>query len=430
MPSVWCAVRLYDILIRSGEDLRPLPFDERRRHLEIWFGEQQPVRMDLSDLVPFDSWEELAGQRSENLTVGVEGLMLKRSDSAYLPGRPKGPWFKWKRDPHLIDAVLMYAQRGHGKRSSFYSDYTFGVWRGKEIVPVGKAYFGFTDEELQQLDKWVRNNGTERFGPVRAVKQELVCLRSRLKDCSAPRATSRASLCGFPASHASAGTNPPPKPTSSKRSKQSCRGKPSRSGALRGCREDTGTDQGASAGPLGDTLPEWAADHVRGAGCRERITEVRETGEVDEGSRHQYKLLNSRLGGIHELRQERDKKRDTLRIERSHDKRGARHLARYRGRTLFDRAEFPECLHQGADAKPDEIGRTDPFQDGEQCRRGGEQRTKAASDTVIARASPVMTPATVGRIACFPSRSEWAMTSRTVGPGTSNIMVEATMNAR
>ena len=100
--------------------------------------------------------------------------MLKRGNSAYLPGRPKGPWFKWKRDPQLIDAVLMYAQRGHGKRSSFYSDFTFGVWREGEIVPVGKAYFGFTDEELQQLDKWVRDNSIERFGPVRAVKQELV----------------------------------------------------------------------------------------------------------------------------------------------------------------------------------------------------------------------------------------------------------------
>ena len=102
--------------------------------------------------------------------------MLKRWDSAYVPGRPKGPWFKWKRDPHIIDAVLMYAQRGHGKRSSFYSDYTFGVWTGSEdapeLVPVGKAYFGFTDEELREIDRFVRNNTTERFGPVRAVRAE------------------------------------------------------------------------------------------------------------------------------------------------------------------------------------------------------------------------------------------------------------------
>ena len=99
--------------------------------------------------------------------------MLKRADSPYLPGRPKGLWFKWKREPRLIDAVLMYAQRGHGKRSSFYSDYTFGVWRagatGDELVPVGKAYFGFTDEELVEIDRFVRRNTINRFGPVREV---------------------------------------------------------------------------------------------------------------------------------------------------------------------------------------------------------------------------------------------------------------------
>jgi len=106
----------------------------------------------------------------------VEGVMLKRRDALYLPGRPKGQWWKWKRDPHIIDAVLMYAQRGHGKRSSFYSDYTFGVWTsgesGDELVPVGKAYFGFTDEELLQIDRFVRRNTTEKFGPVRHVVHE------------------------------------------------------------------------------------------------------------------------------------------------------------------------------------------------------------------------------------------------------------------
>ena len=95
--------------------------------------------------------------------------MLKRKAAPYVPGRPKGEWWKWKRDPFLIDAVMMYAQRGHGKRSSFYSDYTFGVWRDDEIVPVGKAYFGFTDEELKRLDKFVRDNTVDRFGPVRQV---------------------------------------------------------------------------------------------------------------------------------------------------------------------------------------------------------------------------------------------------------------------
>jgi len=102
--------------------------------------------------------------------------MIKRRRAPYLPGRPKGEWFKWKRDPYLIDAVLMYAQRGHGKRSGFYSDYTFGVWRGEngtgELVPVGKAYFGFTDEELKRIDQFVRDNTAERFGPVRAVRAD------------------------------------------------------------------------------------------------------------------------------------------------------------------------------------------------------------------------------------------------------------------
>jgi DNA ligase-1 len=106
----------------------------------------------------------------------IEGIMLKLRTSPYLAGRPKGPWFKWKRDPHTVDAVLMYAQRGHGKRSSYYSDFTFGVWNGpvgeSELVPVGKAYFGFTDEELRQLDKYVRDNTVERFGPVRSIRAE------------------------------------------------------------------------------------------------------------------------------------------------------------------------------------------------------------------------------------------------------------------
>jgi DNA ligase-1 len=121
----------------------------------------------------------LAELREQMRQDGIEGLMLKRADSAYLAGRPKGPWFKWKRDPLLADCVLMYAQRGHGKRSSFYSDFTFGCWRTRPRAsasspPVGKAYFGFTDEELRWLDKWVRDHTTKRFGPVREVSQELV----------------------------------------------------------------------------------------------------------------------------------------------------------------------------------------------------------------------------------------------------------------
>lgn len=168
-------VHLYDLLFDGDEDIRGLPLIERRRKLEAWLARNPNTRLDISPLIPITSWEELARIRIQGAEVqGHEGIMLKRKDSTYQAGRPKGPWFKWKRDPRLIDAVLMYAQRGHGKRSSFYSDYTFGVWKGNEIVPVGKAYFGFTDEELLQLDKWVRNNTLNRFGPVREVKKELV----------------------------------------------------------------------------------------------------------------------------------------------------------------------------------------------------------------------------------------------------------------
>ncbi|HEX8165385.1 MAG TPA: cisplatin damage response ATP-dependent DNA ligase [Beijerinckiaceae bacterium] len=174
-------LRVYDILAEGEEDLRGLPFAERRRRLKALVDRLKSPRIDISPLVPFKTWEELAAARADPASVGagedadaIEGCMLKRADSVYVPGRPKGPWFKWKRDPYLVDAVLMYAARGSGKRSSFYSDYTFGVWRngevGEELVPVGKAYFGFTDEELRQLDRWIRNHTMNRFGPVREVE--------------------------------------------------------------------------------------------------------------------------------------------------------------------------------------------------------------------------------------------------------------------
>ena len=126
--------------------------------------------------IAFADWDALDRLRKSPPHPVIEGVMIKQRRSPYLAGRPKGPWFKWKRDPHTVDAVLMYAQRGHGKRSSYYSDYTFGVWSGpiedSALVPVGKAYFGFTDEELRQLDKYVRDNTVERFGPVRSVRAE------------------------------------------------------------------------------------------------------------------------------------------------------------------------------------------------------------------------------------------------------------------
>jgi len=173
-------VRLYDILLDGETDLRPLPFDMRRQYLEKWFHTHPRPRFDLSPLIPFAGWEELTAIWTGARGLAIEGLMLKRADSPYLGGRIKGRWFKWKRDALTIDAVIMYAQRGHGKRSSFYSDYTFGCWRatedgtGMELVPVGKAYSGYTDEELLLLDKWVRDHTVNRFGPVREVTPGLV----------------------------------------------------------------------------------------------------------------------------------------------------------------------------------------------------------------------------------------------------------------
>jgi ATP-dependent DNA ligase len=168
------AVRLYDILREGGEDLRPLPFRDRRQRLEAWYRREARPRLDLSPLVPFSDWEELAALRDGARARGIEGLMLKRADTGYVAGRPRGPWFKWKRGALTLDAVLMYAQRGHGRRSSFYSDYTFGAWRDAALVPVGKAYSGYTDEELRRLDRWVRDNTVRRWGPVREVAPLLV----------------------------------------------------------------------------------------------------------------------------------------------------------------------------------------------------------------------------------------------------------------
>jgi DNA ligase-1 len=172
-------VRLYDALLIDGEDLRPLPFIERRRRLERWHAEVRPPRTDVSELIAVADKEELHRIWRETRGAGIEGLMLKRRASPYLAGRPRGHWYKWKRAPITLDCVLMYAQRGSGRRSSYYSDYTFGAWKelpdgSLELVPVGKAYSGYTDAELIVLDRWIRNNTVERFGPVRAVRPALV----------------------------------------------------------------------------------------------------------------------------------------------------------------------------------------------------------------------------------------------------------------
>ncbi len=172
-------VRLYDLLIAEGEDLRAHAWEQRRASLEAFMPRLDPARFDLSELIPAANLDDLAEIRGRARDDAIEGVMLKRRDSLYVAGRRTGLWYKWKRDPLLIDCVLMYAQRGSGKRSSFHSDFTFGCWngdpdQGAELLPVGKAYFGFTDEELKWLDRFVRQNTISRFGPVREVEKSLV----------------------------------------------------------------------------------------------------------------------------------------------------------------------------------------------------------------------------------------------------------------
>ena len=172
-------VRLYDILFDGAEDVRELGWYARRRRLEHFVTRLDPMRFDLSALIEAADFESLAEIRAGARDASIEGVMLKRRDSPYVAGRRAGLWYKWKRDPLTADCVMMYAQRGHGKRSSYYSDYTFGCWtappeEGGELLPVGKAYFGFTDEELRWLDHYVRTHTIDRFGPVREVDKSLV----------------------------------------------------------------------------------------------------------------------------------------------------------------------------------------------------------------------------------------------------------------
>jgi DNA ligase-1 len=170
-------LRLYDILVDDGEDIRALSLVERRARLEAWLARHSPHRMDLSEIITVAdraSLERIRHEARHEPKNGVEGLMIKRRESPYIAGRPRGHWFKWKRQTLVLDCVLMYAQRGSGKRSSFYSDYTFGVWDGEALVPVGKAYSGVTDEELGKLDRWIRAHTANRFGPVREVERALV----------------------------------------------------------------------------------------------------------------------------------------------------------------------------------------------------------------------------------------------------------------
>jgi DNA ligase-1 len=168
-------VRLYDILFDGDEDLRALPWTDRRARLEAVMPRLDPARFDLSAVIAADDFDDLARIRDGARDAAIEGVMLKQRQSPYVAGRRTGLWYKWKRDPLVADCVMMYAQRGHGKRSSFYSDYTFGCWtEAGELLPVGKAYSGFTDAELAMLDKFVRTNTVARFGPVREVAKTMV----------------------------------------------------------------------------------------------------------------------------------------------------------------------------------------------------------------------------------------------------------------
>ena len=168
-------VRLYDLLFDGTEDLRPLPWTERRQRLEAFVPRLDPERFDLSQVIEAADFTELEAIRAGARNAAIEGMMLKRRDSLYIQGRRAGLWYKWKRDPLTADCVMMYAQRGNGRRSSWYSDYTFGCWTEEgELLPVGKAYQGITDQEIAQLDKFVRTHTLNRFGPVREVEKTMV----------------------------------------------------------------------------------------------------------------------------------------------------------------------------------------------------------------------------------------------------------------
>lgn len=159
----------YDVLEWQGEDVRMLPMTERRALLEK-ICEQAPPVLRLSPLVYFDSWAQLAEARLLSAEYHSEGIMLKRKESVYRDGRRRGDWWKWKVDPLTIDAVMIYAMRGHGRRANLYTDYTFAVWDRGQLVPFTKAYSGLTDEEIHAVDQWVKQHTVERFGPVRRVE--------------------------------------------------------------------------------------------------------------------------------------------------------------------------------------------------------------------------------------------------------------------
>ena len=162
-------LQVYDLLERDGDDWRAKPQHTRRAALETLIDAHDDPRIVVSPRVEVPDWAAAADLRAQARERGVEGLMLKRAEAPYQTGRRRGDWWKWKIDPLTIDAVLLYAQAGHGRRSTLYTDYTFGLWDGEVLVPVAKAYSGLDDREILQLDRWIRANTLERFGPVRSV---------------------------------------------------------------------------------------------------------------------------------------------------------------------------------------------------------------------------------------------------------------------
>jgi DNA ligase-1 len=164
----------YDLLEQGGIDLRPLPLADRRMRLEQLVQDTSDSRLALSPLIAADTWESLSEAWHTSRGRNVEGIMLKRRTSPYRIGRQRGDWWKWKVRPFTVDAVLIYAQPGSGKRASLLTDYTFGLWDAGRLVPVAKAYSGLTDEEIRQVDAFIRRHTLEKFGPVRTVQPELV----------------------------------------------------------------------------------------------------------------------------------------------------------------------------------------------------------------------------------------------------------------
>ncbi len=174
LDEVPVVLMAYDLVERQGRDVRERPLSERRTELVHLASSLHHPGLILSPAIPFDSWDQLAAERTASRERRVEGMMLKRRSSPYRVGRVRGDWWKWKVEPFSVDAVLIYAQPGHGKRSGLFTDYTFGVWEAGKLVPFAKAYSGLTDAEIRQVDAFIRANTLEKFGPVRTVKPELV----------------------------------------------------------------------------------------------------------------------------------------------------------------------------------------------------------------------------------------------------------------